>query len=87
MIDLRDYGMFTKHGFHPLNLTVPDAIYQRMVECGRPAEPAARELLSRDDGRLGAADDHTLDGRRRAKAADIHHELTRCRLFDIPRVD
>jgi SAM-dependent methyltransferase len=37
-IDLRDYGMFSKHGFHPLEfLTVPDWIYQRMVEgSGQP---------------------------------------------------
>src|SRR5262249_54880083 len=33
MIDLRDYGMFSKHGFHPLEfLTVPDWVYRRMVE-------------------------------------------------------
>ena len=37
-IDLRDYGMFTKHGFHPLEfLTVPDAIYRYMSESvGQP---------------------------------------------------
>lgn len=37
-IDLRDYGMFSKYGFHPLEfLTVPDWIYQRMVEgSGQP---------------------------------------------------
>ena len=37
-IDLRDYGMFTNHGFHPLEfLTVPDAVYRRMVESsGQP---------------------------------------------------
>jgi SAM-dependent methyltransferase len=37
-IDLRDYGMFTKHGFHPLEfLTVPDAIYRHMSEAvGQP---------------------------------------------------
>jgi len=33
MIDLRDYGMFSKRGFHPLEfLTVPDWVYRRMVE-------------------------------------------------------
>jgi hypothetical protein len=33
MIDLRDYGMFSKHGFHPLEfLTIPDWVYRRMVE-------------------------------------------------------
>ena len=32
-IDLRDYGMFTDRGFHPLEyLTVSDWVYQRMVE-------------------------------------------------------
>ena len=37
-IDLRDYGMFYKYGFHPLEfLTVPDWIYRRMVEgSGQP---------------------------------------------------
>jgi SAM-dependent methyltransferase len=37
-IDLGDYGMFTKHGFPALEfLTVPDAVYQRMVESsGQP---------------------------------------------------
>jgi hypothetical protein len=38
VIDLRDYGMFTKHGFHPLEfLTVPEWIYRHMAECvGQP---------------------------------------------------
>ena len=37
-VDLRDYGMFSKYGFHPLEfLTVPDWIYRRMVEgSGQP---------------------------------------------------
>lgn len=37
-IDLRDYGMFKKYGFHPLEfLTVPDWIYRRMVQgSGQP---------------------------------------------------
>ena len=37
-IDLRDYGMFSKYGYHPLEfLTVPDWIYRRMVEgSGQP---------------------------------------------------
>jgi len=37
-IDLRDYGMFSKYGFHPLEfLTVPDWIYRRMVAAsGQP---------------------------------------------------
>ena len=37
-IDLSDYGMFTKHGFHPLEfLTIPDGIYRLMVEStGQP---------------------------------------------------
>jgi hypothetical protein len=37
-IDLGDYGMFSKHGFHPLEfLTVPDWAYRRMVESsGQP---------------------------------------------------
>jgi SAM-dependent methyltransferase len=37
-IDLRDYGMFSKYGFHPLEfLTIPDWIYRRMVEgSGQP---------------------------------------------------
>ena len=37
-IDLRDYGMFTKHGFHPLEfLTLPEWIYRHMAECvGQP---------------------------------------------------
>lgn len=37
-IDLSDYGMFTKHGFHPLEfLTVPDSVYRLMVEStGQP---------------------------------------------------
>jgi SAM-dependent methyltransferase len=38
VIDLRDYGMFTKHGFHPLEfLTVPEWVYRHMAECvGQP---------------------------------------------------
>jgi SAM-dependent methyltransferase len=38
LIDLRDYGMFSKHGFHPLEfLTVRDWVYRLMVECsGQP---------------------------------------------------
>ncbi len=37
-IDLGDYGMFTKHGFHPLEfLTIPEPVYRYMVECsGQP---------------------------------------------------
>ncbi len=37
-IDFRDYGMFTKHGFHPLEfLTVPDWAYRYMTESsGQP---------------------------------------------------
>lgn len=37
-VDLRDYGMFSKYGFHALEfLTVPDWIYRRMVEgSGQP---------------------------------------------------
>jgi hypothetical protein len=32
-IDLSDYGMFTKHGFHPLEfLTIPDGVYRFMAE-------------------------------------------------------
>jgi len=38
VIDLRDYGMFSKHGFHPLEfLTVPDGVYEKMVKAsGQP---------------------------------------------------
>lgn len=38
VIDLRDYGMFSKHGYHPLEfLTVPDPVYRYMVEStGQP---------------------------------------------------
>jgi SAM-dependent methyltransferase len=38
MIDLRDYGMFSKHGYPPLEfLTVSDWVYRRMVEgSGQP---------------------------------------------------
>lgn len=38
VIDLGDYGMFAKHGFHPLEfLTIPDGIYRYMVEAsGQP---------------------------------------------------
>jgi len=38
VIDLRDYGMFSKYGFHPLEfLTIPDWIYRRMVaSSGQP---------------------------------------------------
>lgn len=38
MIDLRDYGMFSKYGFHPLEfLTIPDGVYRYMVESsGQP---------------------------------------------------
>jgi SAM-dependent methyltransferase len=38
VIDLRDYGMFSKHGYHPLEfLTVPDSVYRFMVESvGQP---------------------------------------------------
>lgn len=37
-IDLRDYGMFSKYGYHPLEfLTVPDVVYRQMVEStGQP---------------------------------------------------
>jgi hypothetical protein len=37
-IDLADYGMFSKYGFHPLEfLTVPEWAYRRMVEAsGQP---------------------------------------------------
>ncbi|MEO7649512.1 MAG: methyltransferase domain-containing protein, partial [Bryobacteraceae bacterium] len=37
-IDLRDYGMFTNQGFHPLEfLTIPDGIYRYMSESvGQP---------------------------------------------------
>jgi hypothetical protein len=38
VIDLRDYTMFPKHGFHPLEfLTIPDAIHRNMAESiGQP---------------------------------------------------
>ena len=38
VIDLRDYGMFSKYGFNPLEfLTVPDWVYARMVAAsGQP---------------------------------------------------
>jgi len=38
VVDLGDYGMFSKHGFHPLEfLTIPDAVYRYMVEAsGQP---------------------------------------------------
>jgi hypothetical protein len=38
VIDLGDYGMLSKHGFHPLEfLTIPDAVYRYMVEStGQP---------------------------------------------------
>jgi SAM-dependent methyltransferase len=38
VIDLGDYGMLSKHGFHPLEfLTLPDPIYRYMVEStGQP---------------------------------------------------
>lgn len=38
VIDLGDYGMLSKHGFHPLEfLTIPDQIYRYMVEStGQP---------------------------------------------------
>jgi len=38
VIDLRDYGMFSKYGYHPLEfLTVPDPVYRLMVESvGQP---------------------------------------------------
>jgi hypothetical protein len=37
-IDLSDYGMFSKHGYHPLEfLTIPDGVYKYMVEwSGQP---------------------------------------------------
>jgi SAM-dependent methyltransferase len=37
-IDLRDYGMFSKYGYHPLEfLTIPDWAYERMVmDSGQP---------------------------------------------------
>jgi SAM-dependent methyltransferase len=37
-IDLRDYGMFSRHGYHPLEfLTIPDGLYRYMVEStGQP---------------------------------------------------
>ena len=38
VIDLGDYGMMSKHGFHPLEfLTIPDSVYRYMVESsGQP---------------------------------------------------
>lgn len=55
-IDLRDYGMFTKHGFHPLEfLTLPDEIYRYMSEsAGQPN----RRLVNyyRDKGRAPGYD-------------------------------
>jgi SAM-dependent methyltransferase len=38
VIDLGDYGMFSKYGFHPLEfLTIPDGVYRYMVEAsGQP---------------------------------------------------
>ena len=38
VVDLGDYGMFSKHGFHPLEfLTIPDPVYRYMVEAsGQP---------------------------------------------------
>lgn len=36
-IDFRDYGMFSRHGHHPLEfLTVPDVVYQNGMQFGRP---------------------------------------------------
>jgi hypothetical protein len=38
VVDLGDYGMLSKHGFHPLEfLTIPDGVYRYMVESsGQP---------------------------------------------------
>ena len=42
-IDLGDYGMFTKHGFNPLEfLTIPDPVYRYMVEAS--GQPNRRSL-------------------------------------------
>ena len=36
-VDLRDYGMFSRHGYHALEfLTVPDALYQYASKYSRP---------------------------------------------------
>jgi len=43
VIDLGDYGMFSKHGFHPLEfLTIPDSVYRYMVESS--GQPNRRSL-------------------------------------------
>jgi SAM-dependent methyltransferase len=53
VIDLGDYGMFSKYGFHPLEfLTIPDGVYRYMVEASgqpnrRPLEYYRRAMASR----------------------------------------
>jgi hypothetical protein len=43
VIDLGDYGMFSKYGFHPLEfLTIPDGVYRYMVEAS--GQPNRREI-------------------------------------------
>jgi SAM-dependent methyltransferase len=53
VIDLGDYGMFSKYGFHPLEfLTIPDGVYRYMVEASgqpnrRPLDYYRRVMASR----------------------------------------
>ena len=51
-IDLSDYGMFTKHGFHPLEfLTITDPVYRLMVEStGQPNRRRIDYYRAKSDG-------------------------------------
>ena len=54
MIDLRDYGMFSKHGFHPLEfLTVPDWVYRRMAESSGQPDRRMMSYYSAATARMG----------------------------------
>jgi len=53
-IDLRDYGMFSKYGYHPLEfLTIPDWAYERMaVDVGLPNRKLVNDYRA-EAARLG----------------------------------
>jgi SAM-dependent methyltransferase len=54
VIDLGDYGMFSKHGFHPLEfLTIPDGIYRYMVEASGQPNRRGVDYYRRTAARFG----------------------------------
>jgi hypothetical protein len=57
-IDLSDYGMFTKHGYHPLEfLTVPEWIYLRMAKGSGQPNRRSIDFYRQTAARLGYQSD------------------------------